>query len=45
MSKKNPYGREGTENTYTHKVNYAVYNEGAMKTKNSYGSMTADFLY
>jgi hypothetical protein len=32
--------------THTHtQVNYAVYNEEAMKTTNSYRSMTADLLY
>jgi hypothetical protein len=49
-SKKNLYGRElikRTTHTHTHthtQVNYPVYNEEAMKTTNSYRSMTADLL-
>jgi hypothetical protein len=41
---KNPYGRELIKKPHT-QVNYAVYNEEAMKTTNSYRSMTADLLY
>ena len=50
VSKKNPYGRELIKktthiHTHTHtQANYALYNE-AMKTTNTYRSMTADLLY
>jgi hypothetical protein len=45
VSKKNPHGRELIKKNTNTEVNYAAYNEEAMKTTNSYRSMTADLLY